>query len=99
MNVQITGRTGGRPASFADYQELFAPCNRPQKFSPEEVGFVRVDPPGITICGSCAHYWRNPYDGAVCEIMRFADERRIPEYAACRFYTNDGSSFPLLNIL
>ena len=94
--TQITGRTGGRPATFADYDALFQ-TERPLKFSADEVGFVfRGIYPKYT-CGRCAHFFVNPVSSrAVCEIMRLPGEQPVPARGSCRFWNTGDGRFPLL---
>lgn len=99
--MTITGRTGGRPATVADYDALFQPAERPRKFSAEEVGFI-VPPPGATRlhCHECRHWFVNtPSNRIVCEIMRLPDERNVPADGVCRFWNIQDGVFPLLHAL
>ncbi len=97
-DCQITGLTRGTPATFADYQALFQPCERPRKFSADEVAFHV--PNGILCCGICAHWFTNGVSKrAVCEIMRLPDEANVPFSGLCRFWNVNGKDYPLLRVL
>lgn len=100
-DCRITGLTNGQPATFADYEALFQPCERPRKFSAHEVGFT-VPPNGAVgyRCQDCRHYFVNALrDRRVCEIMRLKDEQPVPMLGACRFWNRAGLDYPLLRIL
>src|SRR5579864_9524270 len=85
----ITGRTNGAPATLEDYRNLFQVCNRPHKFSSDEVGFI-VNSPGPRFCEGCRHWFVNPASTRfVCEIMRRPNEAPIPGAAVCRFWNVD----------
>jgi hypothetical protein len=102
MSVQITGRTGGRPATVSDYDALFTPAERPRKFSAEEVGFtvLRGAPLGCSVCNSCRHWFvNNASNRIVCEIMRLPDESNVPGDGVCRFWNIQDGVFPLLKVL
>ena len=99
-NRPITGLTGGRPATWKDYTELFRSIMRPAKFSAREAGFQGPAPRGAPTCGECIHWYGNPMTSrTVCEVVRLAGEMSIRASSTCRFQTTDGRSFPLLHVL
>lgn len=97
---EITGRLDGKKATRADYEALFDPCERPHKFSAEEVGFVIPTNGKRTYsCFDCRHWFTNRASGRlVCEIMRLPGEKPVPASGVCRFWNVDGK-FPLLKVL
>jgi len=101
MSKAVTGLTGGKPAKFNDYKQLFSTVQRPEKFSGEEAGFTpRAGQRGLPTCGDCIHWYQNPRTGrAVCEVVRLTYEMDIRPSSTCRFQTEDGRSYPLLHVL
>jgi len=104
-SCEITGRTNGLPATLDDYNALFQSCNRPHKFTAEEVGFTFLESYLITdrakapVCGGCRHWFVNHASNrVVCEIMRLPDESNVPSSGTCRFQNVNGE-FPLLRVL
>jgi len=97
----VTGLTGGRPATFTDYKQLFSTVQRPEKFSAEEAGFTpRATQRGMPPCSDCIHWYQNPRTGrAVCEVVRLTHEMDIRPGSTCRFQTADGITYPLLRVL
>ena len=97
----ITGLKDGQPATFADYEALFDPCERPRKFSAHEVGFtVLPNNQAGPICADCRHWFVNAVQTrSVCEIMRLKDEQPVPALGQCRFWNSNGMNYPLLNVL
>lgn len=102
MSRAVTGLTGGRPATFDDYKQLFSTVQRPEKFSAEEAGFMgnasRVA--DLPTCGECIHWYENPRTRrTVCEVVRLSGEMNIRASSTCRFQTGDGKAYPLLHEL
>lgn len=100
-DCQITGINNGQPATMADYESLFEPCERPRKFTAHEVGFT-IPAPGKTNyrCQDCFHYYVNAMrTRMVCEIFRPKDEQPVPPMGACRFWNRADGKFPLLRVL
>ena len=83
--------------SIEKYAALVA--DRPDKFTPEEVGY-QASPAGSAIrCSTCIHYYHRAIDGlATCEIMRSdeTDEEGVRPDWRCQFQTFDGDTHPLL---
>jgi hypothetical protein len=92
------GRLGGRPASFADYEKFFR-AEALHKFSPAEVGFQNPSK-GQRHCSGCYHWFINQASGwTPCEIMHRPRTQPVPGDAVCRFWTGDGKTCPLVEIL
>lgn len=72
--------------------------DHPVKFSAEQVGFKKGDDQtdSVNVCGSCFHYYRGMYHN-VCEIFRPTDGELIAPLDQCKFWSNDGENFPLLD--
>jgi hypothetical protein len=84
-------------ATLDDYFALYAKF--PQRFSPDQVGFVDPSKSGYR-CGGCQHYYLNPaHRHCVCEIMEYRQYGNVPPSGACRFWTVDGQNFPVLSVL
>lgn len=95
----ITGLTGGRRATFADYSELFTTDMRPAKFSEKEAGLQMADR-GMPTCSECRHWFLNPVTKhTVCEVVRRHNELNISGQATCMFQNLDGVHYPLLEVL
>lgn len=95
-----TGRNLGKTATFADYERYFK-TEHLHKFSPEEVGFVEhcgMAGRGFS-CSGCRHWFINQVSGwTPCEIMT-RGKLPVPGGAICRFWTNDGKRYPLVDVL
>jgi hypothetical protein len=82
--------------SRAEYEALLE--DRPDKFGPDEVGYME-ESESPEVCCSCIHFFTNPTRMTnVCEVLRLEDDSNIPPLARCRFWTTDGSHYPLLGV-
>ena len=81
-------------ATKAQYESLLE--DRPFKFEPEEVGYMERSDDAHCCC-SCIHWFNNPARATnVCEILRLPDDGNIPAQARCRWWTPDGTWYPLV---
>jgi len=83
-------------ATREQYEELIQ--NRPDKFTPEQVDYAPANSNKLR-CGRCLHFFTRNRDGFhVCEILRSEqiDADGINPFYDCRFFTEDGEHFPLL---
>lgn len=82
-------------ASFELYKRILE--NRPLKLTPEEAEYGPGE--GQEVCKNCMHFFIRKVDGfTVCEVVRPEDEETEaiqPNYK-CRFMTDDGENYPLL---
>ena len=72
--------------------------NRPFKLNPDEADYGPGE--GEIVCKNCIHYFERKADGfAVCEVVRPDEDgvEAIQPFYKCRFWTNDGENFPLLD--
>jgi hypothetical protein len=78
------------------YRDMIA--DRPDKFTPEEVGYDEAPEGSAMRCGVCRNYYRRATDNfAVCQVMR-SDETDIDgvlPWWRCQFFTVDDDVFPL----
>lgn len=94
----MRGRLKGREAVFTDYERFFEQ-EALHKFSASEVGF-QSPAHRMEHCGGCYHWFTNPASGwTPCEIMRLGGRQPVPSGGVCRFFTHDGKTYPLLNVL
>lgn len=80
--------------TFDEYKDLLE--DRPTKFKVEQVEYQKAskDEPH---CQDCAHFFVRRIDGfSVCEILRTDDDRGIFPNYRCRFQTDNGEDYPLL---
>ncbi len=83
--------------TLAQYDALMA--DRPEKFTPEEVGYQAAPAGSALRCAACFHYYRRAIDGlATCEIMRSdeTDSEGVRPDWRCQFQTLDGDVHPLI---
>lgn len=74
-------------------------AKRPEKFSPDEVGYEEAPEGSAIRCAGCIMYYRRSIDNlGVCQIMRddFTDDNGVYPDWRCQFQTVDGDVFPLL---
>lgn len=74
--------------------------DRPEKFTPEEVGYEAAPLGSAIRCAGCRHYYIRAIDGfSVCEVMRsdLTDIEGVRPDWRCQFQTVDGDVFPLLD--
>lgn len=73
--------------------------NHPFKLSPEEAEYRKSE--GPERCDKCIHFYVRKTDGfTVCEVVRPTEdgnEEPISPNYVCRFTTDDGENFPLLD--
>lgn len=92
------GRIGGRPAGFPEYEKFFK-AEQLHKFSPTEVGF-HDESKVAGHCRDCYHWFVNQVSGwTPCEIMHRPGHQAVPAGGVCRFFTPDGKTYPLLEVL
>lgn len=92
------GRMKGKFATFEDYKRFFD-TEHLRKFSPAEVGFQ--NPSAVQhFCRDCYHWFVNQVSGwTPCEIMTLGQKKAVPSSGVCRFWTNNGKTYPLVDRL
>lgn len=81
----------------ADYDDMMA--DRPEKFTPEEVGYRKAPRGSEYRCENCMHFYMRQVDRFhTCEIFRSpeVDERGVDLKYLCDWWTKDGEDFPLV---
>lgn len=95
----MRGRLKGKTAGFEDYKRYFD-AEQIHKFSGTEVGFVDPAHNPHESCRHCYHWFINQVSGwTPCEIMRLPNHQAVPGSGVCRFFTGDGKTYPLLDVL